>query len=295
MAIPHTFYNGLQVQDVEIKETTVFTTMEKISENTSIKNTRAILVYNPSNMEAVLATALIKQSYPNVEVYEAGVDLPIDGEQYLWLGVVPTTAMFPPTHGLKVWRNSQHYVATSGQPVRQFKVKLFYVGQDVANVKDDLDETPLNMVGNILNFLGIHATQFRGLIDLVHLFYERSLDIDTIAYIYDGVKRAQTSLITGEFTLNPPSIEQVESYMFAVQEAKSALNNNYSVRDLIVGKTVSKVILTCNSKELWITRRLTSFSYQNFANSLMTLNGPSVQTNLNVTKLFKQEAVTVLN
>lgn len=295
MATAQAFYNDIQIQDADIKETPTFSVVEKQHTGISIKGVRTILVYNPANMEAVLATAIIKQHYPQVEIHEAGMDLPTTGATYLWLGVAPTTNMFPSTHGLGVWRSAEHFVAASNQPVRQFKVKMLYVGQHAVHNEEVNHEPSENMTGYILHFLGIQDTKYSGLVHLVHRFYDRKMDIDTLAYIYDGVKRAQLSLTTGEFSISPPCIEQVESYMVAVQNAKKALNNSYTVRDLIVDKKRSKVILTCNTKDFWITRRLTSFSYQNYANSVMMLNGPSVQTNLNVTKLFKHEAVTILN
>ena len=297
MTTANAFFNVSTIQDVEIKEPIEPTWVQEPLDEAPVvaKALKTIVVYNPANMEAVLAAAIVKQTYPSTEFYEAGVDLPTTGDQYLWLNITPTTTMFPSTHGLGVWRQAKHFVSLSGQPLRQFKVKILSVGQTVVHNENTEEQPIANSVGYLLNYLGIDATKYNGLVELVHLFYERNTDIDTLAYIYANVKRAQESMETGVFTLEEPSVEQLEKYMKAVQEAKLALNKSYTVRDLIVDKMRTKVILTCNTKEFWITRRLTSFTYKNYANSVMMLNGPSVQTNLNVAKLFNTDAVTVLN
>lgn len=273
------------VEDAEV----VSIKTEEIKETKQDEKTKqTIVVYNQYSMESVLSAALIKQRYPKAEVYEASLQIPETGDQYLWLGVSPNPGIFSSKDTWSV----DHIVSIQGYPIRQFSLKMGHPVYKLLSTQGG--EYHANSVGRLMEYLGIHIEKYQGLVDLVHKFYDKGMDIDTLAYIYAGVRSAEESLVTGTFTLEPPSLSQVESYMVAVKFAKSELKDNYALKGVTIKGVNKTAFITCNVKDFWLVRRLSGFVYDTYVNTSMMLRGPSVHSNVDVSQIVDFSNITTM-
>lgn len=261
----------------------------EIKEDKTISNkTKTVVVYNKYNMEAVLSAAIIKQ-HVDVEVYEASLPISDYADKYVWLGVTPNPGMFG---GKEVWEK-EHLVATSGYPLRSFSMK--YGKPNYKEVETQTLEYTTNTTSKIMDYFNIREEKYLGLVEMVHRFYDKNMDLDTLAYVYQNVKNAEESLTTGVFTLEAPSLEQLHAYMVAVKKAKAELKDNYALKEVSIKGKHKTVIITCNVKDFWLIRRLSGFVYDTYVNTSMMLRGPSVHSNIDVSQIIDFSNVTSMS
>ena len=257
-------------------------------EKTKAKTMKTVVVFNPGNMEAVVAAAIVKDRYPAAMVVDVAKAIPSGADQYLWLGVEPSVNMI---EDKSVWRKD-HIVAFSGKPLSQFKVSVGGPSWKTLQPKESYQP---NLAGRVLDYLRIDAGRFAGLVDMVHRFYDKDLDISTLAFIYEGCKTALASLSGSEFFLAYPSLEQQERYMAAVKAAKTELHGNVAVQTGKMKGVKTTFAQFCNVKDVWLCRRLISFTYAHYAHTKMRLNGPSFEANFKADGFGTFENVAVLN
>lgn len=251
--------------------------------NEDKKSRKMVVVYNKGSMQAVLSAALIKQRYPLAQVVEASLQIPENGEQYIWIGGIPNLDMFS---GKNVW-SAEHIVVTEGYGFRQFSLRISKLVS-----KELFTPYGVNSVSQLMQYLNINLERYMGLVEVVHRFYDKNLDLSTLAFIYENVKNAEKSLTTEEFIIEAPCAEQLDAYMQAVKLAKAEINGNYLLKKAAIKNKIKTIFITCNIKDLWLVRRLSGFVYDTYVNTSMMLRGPSVQSNIAVSEIIDFSKVT---
>lgn len=267
-------------------ETTIINTPEVDAVSTK-QDDLVVVIYNRHAMESVLAAAIIKSKYPYVQVFEANLLIPGDADKYYWLGVLPSQGVF---NTKETW-NATHLVSTPGYPTREFTMKM---GRGMyRDLIADTIEYHANSAGRFLDYLRINEEKYLGLVDSVHMFYDKNMDLDMLAFIYMNLKNALSFLENGgEFKVEPQSKDQVKEYLEHVKRAKLEVKNNYAIKEVSIKGKHSHVFITCNVKDFWLVRRLSGFVYDTFVNTSMMLRGPSVHSNIDVSQIIDFSNVT---
>lgn len=246
------------------------------------KSPEIAIIYNRLNLSAVIATAIIKNSFEGAKVYDVSVLVPTDSEHYIWVGVDPkrNIAEFFSTVSSK-----QHDFVLEPEPIKPLRIQLNPFKTQYPELEDTKNEEGIHIKSSLIKsaceVFGIKDEGYDKLDFHVARFHDRGTEIEYLAYVYANLKHAERCIVDGIMFTPKTGVDEIEIYMRDIKRVRNVFHTGYRQTTLMAGEKVLPVVHTSISDSSFhLALRLMRLAHSNFINMTMGMSGAIAYTNV---------------
>lgn len=259
-----------------------FTKLKEVVEEVSYQEIpgsvkkKVVVVYNHFNIEAILASAILKQCYNDFKIINIAQNIPSEGDLYVWLGVD---------------QSQMDVKAMLGK-----KEHMTYSTHDQKEA-DEIGRRPSIIDQVCLDFMVRDTERLIKISFLASRFYmssQQDMALNDLAYIYNEMKNA-VAVLNGVQRPYMSDEEVVAQYLKDVKIIQAQFRDNYKQVAVAEGRRYEKVIYTTFSDHNFVLAlRLMKLAHANFINHTNGLNGQLVYSNLESPDMGIDEGKVIL-
>ncbi len=232
-----------------------------------------VVVYNRFDLDAVLAAALIKSlGNPNVMLVENTVIVPVDHDEYLWLGMELEKVPFGAKNEFKSKTNLHIKALETDED--GFRSILYQCMMNILNAEELVSNETIEVIMRLNG--------------AIKKFFSNDLSLEEIILIFNNVKIAEALLMDTKYKGSDVNIYKnvplekgkIQEFYKFINAVKQKINNNYTHQYVKFKSRLLETFVTSVNEDWFWIKRLLMLSDQNYANINMCPIGCVVDTNL---------------
>ena len=254
---------------------------------------KIVVVYNDQNHESILAAAMVQSIHQGYIFKESTVNLPDDGDCYVWIGVQPSIIFFAGGPNAPAWKakhivsyDPKHLTVARGHGIQFGKIPdnpvLEVADKSILEDNGDILNNP-SLIQKTLALLEIDPTPFAAMITLAPQFYKEDTQLDVLTMVYINVMAALSCLDGSSkdlYAFVPFKEADQDTFLTETEKAIACIPGRYRMTTAVVDKKPVNVFLTCFTKDYWLLLRRILLTNTYYINLVMTVNGLVIRTNL---------------